>query len=219
MRNHSSSFAFSCFGAVAFLACGPGPVTPTDAAGDTVDVVSFDVAADASRSPDVAADASTPPDAAADSGPQDSAAEAGGCPSVAYASAPVVTVQTSHSAPPVAAGFMGVTAIANGTYFLTGATFYDGPDGGQLSSMQDQWVLQNSGNGFAGAINEVVPSNGVQQISGTFTATGTTFMESQTCPAGALPPPTYSFTATSTILTLIQTQSEGTFVESFTLQP
>jgi hypothetical protein len=153
-------------------------------------------------------------DGAADdgSGAEDSPVEAATVCNTLANTASVVDVAQVAQDPPSAQG----GTIANGTYLLTAATIYTGPDGPTGNSGTAQVTVL-----IDGAMVQMVSSGQPPTRTVTLATTGTSFTSTDTCPDTSSATGSYTATPTTLAITLAAGTDEAgarTLVETFTKQ-
>jgi hypothetical protein len=149
-------------------------------------------------------------DGALDAGSLDSSEpDAGGACNTLANSAPVVMEKQVNTAAPTPAGGAGV----DGTYFLTSATVYTGPQGATgPTGTAYQWTSKNTGSNYEVNYTIKATKTVTQVASGTSTISGAAVTFTQTCPAlDAGASTTYGRDANGTTVTLY-TQGAGDVV-------
>jgi hypothetical protein len=139
-----------------------------------------------------------------DAGPEDARADAaGGACNTLMNTAPLVSEEEVAMAAPKP---MGGT-VSDGTYFLTTATLFTGPQGGTgPTGTQYQWVTKTSGDAYEVSLSITGRGASDSVTSGTSVASGSTVSFTQTCPVAKNATSTYGFDADGTSVTLYGTQ-------------
>jgi hypothetical protein len=159
---------------------------------------------------DAASDAHSTPDTGDAASATDAAPDAPAVCNTLVNSASSITVEQVASDPPAPQGGTPV----DGTYALTAAVIYTGPDGPTGASGMSQTTLQ-----ITGATIQVVSDGDPATRTITFTTSGTSIASVDTCPDTDTCPATYTATPTTFIVAVDGgTDDAGarTLVETFT---